>query len=139
MSELTEQLVGRISHLLQQTPLQSSRTYEDCTRRASVAVLLRLSHYPDGALHDIEEVVRWCESAKPFVHIFFIKRANNPRDRWSGHVCALQTAVVLLLAVHKAVLITGLCRLRYREVTKKVMRPMNKHASGRQARRLALI
>jgi hypothetical protein len=85
-----EPLVGRVAHLLQQAPLQPSRRHEYCTRRAAVAVLLRLSSYPEQPLRNMEETVAWCTSAKPFVEIFFIKRATNPRDRWSGHVRGIQ-------------------------------------------------
>lgn len=87
-----EPLVGRVAHLMQQAPLQPTRRHENCTRRAAVAVLLRLSSYPEQPLRTLEEAVAWCASAKPFVEIFFIKRATNPRDRWSGHVPAMQRA-----------------------------------------------
>lgn len=86
MSDPVDPLVGRISHLLQQAPLQSNRKHDNYTRRASVAVILRLSRYPDETLRTIEDAVCWCESAEPFVDVFFIKRANSPNDQWSGHV-----------------------------------------------------
>lgn len=63
--------------------------------RAAVAMVLRVAPAADAAAHvafphDRDGFAAWYqafpESARPDVEVLFIRRAHNPKDRWSGQV-----------------------------------------------------
>ncbi|KAI8910091.1 NUDIX hydrolase domain-like protein [Entophlyctis helioformis] len=85
------QLLRSLSDVLQGRPPFKLANTAECSKRASVAAVLRLRPRqesqgftaPVASVRDLLKAP-WAQDA--VLEVFYIRRAINPRDRWSGHV-----------------------------------------------------